>query len=199
MANQGNIIAEAVSEEIWRKLVEDWGTQAEDFRELNFLQDYHGPYPHYLNPPEGIKGCGYLYDNDKISLLQIRYGSIPELNEGKPCLWFLFRHERDSDGQISDKALLQINVHLSMTKDDNSAWVPIAARSPNDVVNKATQHGPDIYALVAKIFEPNEWPAIEIKFRKKLKSEPVLVRMHNSQPLTNSNIGGIWKVDGIPF
>lgn len=159
MTDQGEVIPGGVSEEVWKRLNEEWGMTATNFRELYFIRDYHGSYKHYERSENGVFVNNKKINisqpqntNKKISLLQIRYGSIPEEYDGQPCLWYLLRHEPES-GQISTQAQLQISLHiLETTENGESAWVEIGKRNPNDHVNKATQHGQDVYVL--KFFIP---------------------------------------------
>ena len=216
MTDQGEVISKGVSDEVWNKLDEEWGPTAKTFRELNFFRNYRGPYGHY-KPPENLEEKEVPVDdqnislllnpkevfvnNEKISLLQIRYGSIPKVNGEQPCLWFLLKHEPDPDGQISQRGLLQISLHIwETTQDKEPAWVPIAQQSPVDVINEATQLGQDMYVLAAKIFDPREWSNIKAELGGKLdQGQPLFVQMQNSQIETGYGHNCKWVVDGRMF
>ncbi|KAE8551060.1 hypothetical protein TMatcc_009150 [Talaromyces marneffei ATCC 18224] len=195
-----DIIAEnGLSNDQWQMLDKNWGSVAQSLRKLNLLQGYHGPYEHCHNPPSHIQSHGrrFFFDNDNINLLEIRYGSIPDQYSGKPCIWFILRHEQDLDGQISTRAQLQIWLDILENIDDKPTWVPIGRNSPDDIVNNATRHGPNTYVLAAKIFDPNEWPYIEAKIRGSARGEPFSVHIYNSQMHIKYTPGGIWVVEGI--
>lgn len=204
MTDQGEVIPGGVSEEVWQKLDQEWGTTAQNFRKLNFLRDYHGGYKHICHeniPQHILKRGAFVCDNIKINILEIRYGSIEGQNSGKPCLWFLLKHGQDPDGQMSTLAQLLIWFDIYEMKGKNpSTWVSIAENCPVTVFEETCQHGVDRYILAAKVFEPNEWPVIETKLSgESARGEPFSVHIYNSQKQIEYTPGGIWLVENIDF
>lgn len=201
MTDPENVVAGGVSEEIWGELEKDWGTTAREFRGLKFFRNYQGGYKHCDRIPDHVK-CerNYaLFDNDKINILEIRYGAIPGENSGQPCIWFLLKHEKDFGGQISTRAHLRIWLEVFEHKDETETWVSIAEDSPDDMVNKATQHGTDTYALAVKILTPKEWSDNETLLSGESASgNPFLLQIYNSHPQVKYTPGGIWLVEGMP-
>lgn len=179
----------------WQILDEKWGPVAQSLHKLNLLRDFHGPYKHCLYPPKDTKYHGPLADNDKIGLIEIRYGLVPELNPEKPCLWFILRHKPDSDGQLSPCSLPRIEVEIVETINGEETLVPIIDPDIAATVYLATECGSDTYALAAKIPEPFEWfdqSGIERKCKGKIeRDKPLLVHMQDSKP-TKEHICGLW-------
>lgn len=201
MTEQGNFIVGGLSEEVWAKLEEKWGTTAKDFRKLNFFRNYQGIYKHCNHvPPHILDRKHFIRDNDKIHILEIRYGSIPGENSGKPCIWVYLKHEHDPDGQLSPQAQPQIWLNLKKNQDQgHSIWEPIGEDVPVTVFKRDYQQGLDKYILASKVFEVDDWLEIETKLSGDfLRSTPFSVHIHNSQRRIYYIPGGIWVVDEIP-
>lgn len=200
MSGAGDLIClRGVTPEIWKTLDELWGPElAGPLRKLPLLRNHHGPYRKCTNPPDNTI-LQTTRHNDKIHLVEIRYGNIDSIYDHQNCLWFVLKHAKDEHSRINSWGLLKLRVQF--WKQTNGAERGQDLMNENICVQvvKATEEEDDLYVLLAMIAtDPNEWNE---KFLPHFSSfrigegERVIVQLTDSRPYFGRYREAIWQGD----
>lgn len=190
-----------VPKEFWPILDQEcmWGKLAAKLRKC-FL---------FLNPDEKYeldgeiptdmssltKKGGLIATNDKIELLEIRYGYIKDFAANKNALWFILKHREDNKGppiSMQSTFLSSVRVYDKYGKPEE-----VLPGVPVHVV-KAARNGSDTYVLLAMYaVRQAEWnEAYKIAVTRLGEGERLVVHLEDSLPEGHHRCG-IWMANAV--
>lgn len=176
------IAAGGILPNTFKKLEDLWDKETvQCLRKLELFGQHRGGWKHVKEPGVTVR------TNEKMLLKEVRFGTIPRLNSGKPSIWFVIEHKEDPNGPATSTRSVFKQIFASIDKSSNSenSGVLIDPDIPAVVNYSRVDHETNSTFVLASVsHEPEQWSGIVEEMRRTWCSsdEKIYIRFRDQNP-----------------